>query len=79
MKQNFSVMSDVECSISVLMMDLRFDFWRILDLGVWVRHGHPVYGVRTLGIVEFVGYPLGTVGVFFFGSHSLFRRMSGNC
>lgn len=68
MKQNFSVMSDVEFSLSVIMMDLRFDFWSILNLGVWVRHGHPVYGVRTLGIVEFAGRLLGTVFVFVFFS-----------
>lgn len=67
MKQNFNVMSDVEFSTSVIMMNLRFDFWSILDLGVWVRHGHPVYRVRTLGIVEFAGRLLGTVGFFFPG------------
>lgn len=73
MKQNFSVMSDEEFSLSVIMMDLRFDFWSILNLGVWVRHGHPVYGVRTLGIVEFAGRLLGTVGgflFFFFPGHT---------
>lgn len=82
MKQNFNVMSDVEFSISVIMMDLRFDFWSILDLGVWVKHGRPVYGVRILGIAEFSGCLLGTIGFlffFFFRSHNLFRRMSGNC
>lgn len=34
MKQNFNVMSDVGFSISVIVMDLSFDFWSILDLGV---------------------------------------------